>query len=277
MIRNVSVTPSLISCVLLLSGCGGGGGGSAEDPPDLAGVIDIESQTRVDSDTADDLRLDQFASNDSDGEAQPLPVTGIAGGYLSPDSGTYPVREGESFQFDFESDPQDYYTADLSPGDRVSLQVFDDSRMDEPQPRLQVFDGDDRTVFDSNDANGSLPFVHVIDSASGNHVIRISTESGGPFRYVLIAADSGASSVMNTAYSEPDFMPGEVVVTASAGHPSEVSANSMASALSAEFARELRPGVGSRISPPLLPITSIMPRPFLLIATRCMTASGITN
>lgn len=249
-----------------LIGCGGGGGSGDGDDNSVqsgclgelqglsvgqvsaaafgvSGVIEIESRTRVDSDTADDLRLGQATSNDCDNEAQALPVTGVAGGYLSSGSGSYPLRAGESVPFGFESDTQDYYTAELESGDRVSLQVFADPRMDEPQPRLQVFDGSDRLVFDSDNVGGVAPFVHVIDSAAGRYLLRVSTSSGGPFRYVVIAADKNALSVMNTAYTEPEFVPGEVVVTGRDRDVSAVNASAMAIPGSAASARELRPGV----------------------------------
>ena len=112
----------------MIVGCGGSSSGGAEtgclgetggsgigsvgaESVRVSGVIEIESQTRVDSDTADDLRLSQATSNNCDDEAQSLPVTGISGGYLSPVSGDYPVRQGENFQFTFKTDHQDYYTA----------------------------------------------------------------------------------------------------------------------------------------------------------------------
>ncbi|MBS8240604.1 hypothetical protein DYI22_08795 [Marinobacter lipolyticus] len=253
---------TLLLSALFLVGCGGGGGGSSSSSSgclgetanigestigasavQVSGVIEIESQTRVDVDTADDLRLNQASSNNCDDEAQLLPVTGIVGGYLSAETGTYPFRAGDNAQFDFEADNQDYYAADFRPGDRVSLQVFSDSRVSQPQPRLQVFDSSNRAVFDSNDLATPQPFIHIIESPAGEHVIRVSAESGGPFRYVLIGADRNASSVMNTSYAEPEFVPGEAVVTASAGHTFGNSAKAMATALSAETARELRPGV----------------------------------
>lgn len=244
----------------VIVGCGGGssGGGGSDCLGELdnagigsvgtgsvnvSGVIEIESQTRIDSDTADDLRLSQASSNNCDDEAQPLPVTGVAGGYLSPVSGTYPAREGEDFQFDFEVDTQDYYVADVRPGDRVSLQVFGDSRTAAPEPRMQVFNQNNTLVYDSTDGSDALPFLHVIDSEPGKHVIRVSTGSGGPFRYVVIAADSSASSVMNTAYTEPDFVPGEAIMSVNPGYPTGASASAMASSLSIESARELKPGV----------------------------------
>ncbi|EDM46466.1 Subtilisin-like serine protease [Marinobacter algicola DG893] len=230
------------------AGCLGENGGSAigsvgAESVGVSGVIEIESQTHVDSDTADDLRLSQATSNNCDDEAQSLPVTGVSGGYLSPVSGGYPVRQGEDFQFTFEADNQDYYTADLQPGDRVSLQVFSDPRVAAPQPRMQIFNQNDRLVFDSADGSGSVPYLYVIESDAGDHVIRVSAASGGPFRYVVIAADGNASSMMNTAYGEADFVPGEAVMSFESGYPSGATSSAMASSLSVDSARELRPGV----------------------------------
>lgn len=255
----IGIFGSLLVAAVIV-GCGGSSSGGAEtgclgetggsgigsvgaESVRVSGVIEIESQTRVDSDTADDLRLSQATSNNCDDEAQPLPVTGVSGGYLSPVSGSYPVLQGEDFQFNFEADNQDYYTADLQPGDRVSLQVFNDSRVAAPQPRMQIFNQNDRLVFDSADGSGSVPYLHVIASDAGDHVIRVSATSGGPFRYVVIAADGNASSMMNTAYTEADFVPGEAVMSFESGYPSGATASTMASSLSVDSARELRPGV----------------------------------
>lgn len=90
MIRTVPVTAGLISFTLLFAGCGGGGsGGSSEAQPDLSGVIDIESGTRVDSDTADDRRVDLATANNTAVSAQTLPPGATVGGYLSSGSDTY--------------------------------------------------------------------------------------------------------------------------------------------------------------------------------------------
>ena len=120
MIRTVPVTAGLISFTLLFAGCGGGGGsdGSSEPQPDLSGAIDIESGTRVDSDTADDRRVDLATANDTAVSAQTLPSGATVGGYLSSGSDTY-----TNF-FQYFEDAVDVYAVDLSPGDRVAFQVF---------------------------------------------------------------------------------------------------------------------------------------------------------
>lgn len=233
---------SVLSGLLILGGCGGGGSDAAE-PVSVSGVIEIESQTRIDSDTADDLRINQFTSNNRDDEAQSLPVTGIAGGYVSSAAGSYPVRSGDDTRFDFEADEQDYFSAELSSGDRVSLQVFSDADVDAPRPRLQIFDESNREVFDSGNDGSPQSIVHVIESAAGSHVVRVSAESGGPFRYVLIVAERNAESMMNSAYQKPDFMPGEAVITMRGIDSDRSSARAMTRSLSVESARELRPGV----------------------------------
>ncbi len=247
-----------ISGLLALAGCGGGGGSASTgclgefssfsqsavttQSVSVSGVIEIESQTRIDSDTADDLRINQSTSNNCDDEAQRLPVTGVVGGYLSPLAGTYPARSGESTRFDFEQDSQDYFNADLNPGDRVSLQVFSDERLEAPRPRLQIFDGDNREVF-VGALGDSQSILHVIESGSGDYTIRVSAQSGGPFRYVLIVAERNAESMMNTAYQNPDFVPGEAIVTFAGVNSNSDAPSSLTSSMSAESVRELRPGV----------------------------------
>lgn len=219
MIRTVPVTAGLISFTLLFAGCGGGGsGGSSEAQPDLSGVIDIESGTRVDSDTADDRRVDLATANNTAVSAQTLPPGATVGGYLSSGSDTY----ANFFQY-FE-DAVDVYAVDLSPGDRVSFQVFScpedllPAGAAAPERSLRILKQQAGTVVEvaSQSASGDLrPLVEVLDDTfePGSYLVEVSTTSGIPFRYVLSLAGEGTASVMNTSYSTPPFMIDEAVVT----------------------------------------------------------------
>jgi serine protease len=246
----------VLALVTVIAGCGGGSSdrslsgclgqtafaiGSGVEPSavSVSGVIEIESQTRVDSDTSDDLRLNQAVSNNCDTEAQPLPVTGVAGGYVSATSGIYPDT-GQ--QLDFAQDVQDYYTAQLKAGDRVSLQVFQTGDVEPGRARLQIFDPSDRQVFDSQSGfTSEPPFLHSIAMGQGEFTIRVSSVSGGPMRYVLIAAAEGTASMMNTAYADPGFVPGEAVVTLRGTGP-EPAGEQLVTSLAADGAVALGSG-----------------------------------
>lgn len=232
--RRFGFSVGALALVVVIAGCGGGSGGSqsasaclGESPSTLgtngqplavsvSGTIAIESQTRIDSDTSDDIRLNQATSNNCDTESQALPVTGVAGGYVSATSGIYP---NSNQQLEFAEDLQDYYSAELKAGDRVSLQIFQNAGVESGTARLQIFDQSDRQVFDSSDgSNAQPPFFHSIKNGAGKFTIRVSSVGGGPMRYVLIAAAEGSASMMNTSYSEPGFVPGEAVVVLREGH-----------------------------------------------------------
>lgn len=242
MTRTLPVTAGLISCVLLLSGCGGGSGGSAEEPPDLAGFIDIESGTRVDSDTADDIRLDQSTDNNTAGRAQPLPPGAIAGGYLSFDSGIY--NNSTSGVFRFFEDTRDFYVSELSSGDRIAVQAFLSPDQTSPLPdrTLRILKqqdgglvevGSDRASSDLEPLMITLPS----DFESGSYLIEVGTDGGIPFRYVLTLADQASGSVMNTYYATPSFMVDEAIVSLE----SDADGSAMA-AMSASERRDLGRG-----------------------------------
>ena len=219
MIRTVPVTAGLMSFALLFSGCGGGGsGGSTEAQPDLSGVVEIESGTRVDSDTADDRRVDLATANDSAMSAQTLPPGATVGGYLSSGSGTY----ADFFQY-FE-DAVDVYAVDLSPGDRIAFQVFGSPEellspgAAAPERSLRILRRQAGTVVEvtSQSASGDLqPLVEVLDDTfePGSYLVEVSTTNGIPFRYVLSLAGEASASVMNTSYSTPPFMIDQAIVT----------------------------------------------------------------
>ncbi len=245
MFRIFPFTAGLMSFALLLSGCGGGGGsgGSAEDPPDLAGVIDIESGTRVDSDTADDIRLGESVDNGAPGSAQPLPSGAIVGGYLSFNEGIY--NAGTPDPFSFVIDTEDLYATELSPGDRVAVQVFRSPDQRQPLPdrtlRLLKQEGGSLVPKDSDTVSDNLRALMVTvpeDAETGSYLIEVSTSGGTPFRYVLTLAAQTAGSVMNTSYSEPAFMMDEAIVT----FESEPGGSTQSAAMSVSERRSLGQG-----------------------------------
>ncbi|MBD3655220.1 MULTISPECIES: S8 family serine peptidase [Marinobacter] len=205
-----------LSLATLMAGCSGGGDsdGSTVIQADLSGTISIESGTRVDSDTADDFRVGDALANNTLATAQALPSSAIVGGYLSATSGTYAGTN--EFQFNYVADGNDYFRINLGAGSRVALQVFESDALPAPDVRLEIAGSNGATLYDSDvETAGTPPFLTVIEQSeadAGPHVVHVSTTGGGPFRYVLTVAPEGAASVMNTAYSEPEFVPDEAIV-----------------------------------------------------------------
>lgn len=244
MTRTIPVAAVLMFSLLLLSACGGGGsGGSAEDPPDLAGTIDIESGTRVDSDTADDARLGESIDNGTSGSAQTLPPGATVGGYLSATRGTY--NTGTPDRFDFVIDTEDFYAAELAPGDRVAVQVFRSPDQTGPLPDrtlriLKQEGGSLVNVVDPVASSDLLPLTITLenDFQPGPYLIEVTTEGGIPFRYVLTLADQASGSVMNTSYTEPAFMMDEAIVSLDPA----VGSKSMAAAMTVSEQRDLGRG-----------------------------------
>ncbi|MEP1217256.1 MAG: S8 family serine peptidase [Marinobacter sp.] len=244
MFRIVPVASGFLLFALMLSGCGGGGsGGSTEDPPDLAGTVDIESGTRVDSDTADDIRLSESVDNGTPGSAQALPSGVIAGGYLSSTEGTY--NTGTPDRFDFFEDTEDFYTAELSPGDRVAVQTFLSPDQSQPLPdrnlRILKQEGASLVEVDSDSTSSDLrALIATLPEAAdpGSYLIEVSTTGGTPFRYVLTLAGQASGSVMNTSYSEPAFMMDEAIVS----FESESGGSSKAAAMAVSERRDLGRG-----------------------------------
>lgn len=230
----------------LLSGCGGGGGGGSSSDgstPDISGVISLESRTRVDLDTADDIRVGESVTNDSRSAAQDLPGTTVTGGYLSASSGRY--NTGTQDVFEYFEDRTDIYAVRLAPGDRIALQVFEspDAYFSfgtlPPQPVLKLVSSDGSLeealdVGQSNTVPESFP--------EGGYFLEVSTSGGAPFRYVLTLADEGAASVMNTRYVEPDFLLGEAIVTFKPSLMPQTGSEAVARAMSANQAHSLGGG-----------------------------------
>ena len=237
MSRIVPVTAVLISCALLLSGCGGGSSGSNEVEPDLSGVIDIESGTRVDSDTADDRRVDLATSNDTAVSAQTLPSTATVGGYLSADDGVYDTLTPNLFRY--YEDAVDVYAVDLSPGDRIAFQVFSAPELFLPSTALpperslrllKQQEGSFVEVASQTASEDLRPLVEVLDDTfePGSYLIEVTASGGIPFRYVLSLAGETSASVMNTSYTAPPFMIDEAVVHLEAAAGNQPMAASIA-------------------------------------------------
>jgi serine protease len=229
---------SVFSALFLLVGCGGGGGGDSLDSqePGLGGTISIESGTRVDSDTADDSRVNEAVSNDSFSTAQLVPSTGILGGYLSATSGIYP--DSGEFIFEYFADEQDTFRADLAAGSTITVQVFRDSDFLAPSISLSV---DQSGASDSDSGAGDTALM-VTAPAEGPAEISLRTAGGGPFRYVLSVSTTGVTNFQSSYYSQPEFVPDEAIVVMSPGEQGRLDPQGVAGALSAASAKSLGQG-----------------------------------
>lgn len=229
---------SVFSALFLLGGCGGGGGDSLDSQePGLSGTISIESGTRVDSDTADDSRLNEAVSNDSSSTAQLVPSTGILGGYLSATSGTY--SDSGEFVFRYVIDGQDTFRAELAAGSMISVQVFRDPSFAAPAVTLSVFQGG--ALLDSDSGTGDPPLT-VTSPDAGPSEISVGTTGGGPFRYVLSVSTTSFTNFQSSHYGEPEFVPDEAIVLMSSKEQGNVSPQGVTGVLSASSAKPLGQG-----------------------------------
>ena len=197
----------------------------------------------MDSDTADDIRVGEAADNSSPGSAQTLPSGAIAGGYLSSLDGTYNTETLD--RFDFFVDTKDFYTTELSPGDRLAVQAFLSPDQSQPLPDrslriLKQEGGQLVEVVDPVTSSDLMPLTITFgkDFEAGSYLIEVSTSNGIPFRYVLTLADQASGSVMNTSYSEPAFMTDAAIVS----FESEPGGSAMASTMSISERRDLGRG-----------------------------------
>ncbi|WP_162525036.1 S8 family serine peptidase [Marinobacter sp. BW6] len=203
----------------------------------MSGTITIESGTRVDSDTADDSRLNEAISNNSSSTAQLVPSTGILGGYLSNTSGRYP--DSDEFVFEYVVDGQDTFRADLAAGSTIAVQVFRDSDFPAPTITLSVAQGG--ALVDSASGTGSTPLM-VSAPDEGPAEISVGTASGGPFRYVLSVSTAGVNNFQGSHYSQPEFVPDEAIVLMSSEGQGNVNSQGLARALSVSSAKSLGQG-----------------------------------
>ncbi|MDI9244846.1 S8 family peptidase [Marinobacter sp. CHS3-4] len=209
---------------LWLSGCGGGSSGPV--PPDLSGSVGIETNTRVDGDTADEARLGLSVDNNTPATAQQLPANATVGGYLSFNDDTYdnPIGSYPNGPFDYSRDRTDLYVAELAEGDRISLQVFASpdlflvTDIADPTRQIRVLKSDGGNLVDALppvERTGDLnPMTVTLPTGfeSGSYLIELSTSGGMPFRYVLSLADIASTTSLNARYSEPTFVIDQAVV-----------------------------------------------------------------
>ncbi|MDY6798473.1 MAG: S8 family serine peptidase [Pseudomonadota bacterium] len=197
--------------ILALSGCSDSDStASSGRGPDVGGTIAIESRTRIDLDTADDILAGTAVS-----EVVSLPGGAVAAGYLSSSGGSYST--GTADDFAYYRDEQDQYAASLSAGDSIVIQLFGAPDrflpgIFPPRLRVEVASGG-RPEQQTVTGFGSVILNAVASGADPEpHNITLYAESGAPFRYVIALVNDGNVSAANFRYSEPAFRPGEAVV-----------------------------------------------------------------
>lgn len=248
----------LIVSAMAISSCGGGSGGAVSSPNptfkscsdgaiaavdsmigDISGTITIENCTRVDSDTADDIRLRLAAPNNTYNSAQSLPNPSITGGYVSATDGNYAPVGGQTFSFP--ADPIDLFSVGLYKGDRVVLQMFrSDRSTSAPEVSLSIRDNSNTDVCGTG-CSGSPPLAATVTRPTGQYTVAVNN-SGGPARYVLtITPSATATSNLSAGYDQVDFVPDEAIVrmAATTSLAQSLQASGLAQALSVSSARPL--------------------------------------
>ncbi|WP_342630862.1 S8 family serine peptidase [Marinobacter alkaliphilus] len=204
----------VLSGVVLFAGCGGGSGSSESQPPaidlgPLSGVISIESGSRIDQDTMDQLR---FAGASPASGAQTLPASFVLAGFVSSRNGSYPLLNGQLFSY--AADPVDNFTVPMGPGETVILRNFG-GRDGDAELELRVTAGG--ILYGADETAADKPSVSVtLDSGAPerNYSVEVSVASGGgPARYVLVKAADGQLDSVSLDWPDHPFLPGQAIVT----------------------------------------------------------------
>ncbi|TMA30934.1 MAG: peptidase S8, partial [Deltaproteobacteria bacterium] len=178
--------------------CGGGGGGDHGGPPwTVSGTMYAAAGSAIDADTNDRLAL--FAHNDSPAQAQSIgnPVT--VGGHLNRPGA------GPSGRTSAAGDLQDWFRVSIARGQTIRLQIAEDGRTNNLD--LELRSAPDQML--------------VAQAATDSRTEEITVATTGDY-YVVVVVRSGFSNYTLTigqpstiagATREPDFVPGQVLVS----------------------------------------------------------------
>lgn len=223
----------VIGAGLTLAGCGGGGGGggssSSGGGTGVQGTIDIATGTRVDGDYASLWRANGERWPAGSGGAVSIMIPSTTGGYLSASSGA------RSSGFNYPEDVSDQYQVFLQAGDRYFLHCFpsDGVSLSDVQASLEL----DSVSTHTGDACNNGGQV----SASGESLITITAEAGGPFRYVLTVSTRNALASQQVAWPEPPLRLNEAIVTGDLAITSRMSTSGLTAGSSMTVVRPLGP------------------------------------
>lgn len=223
-------TRSMLLTILsfgLLAGCGGGSSGDSSDSPSepppsnvaLTGVINIEANTRVDLDTADNLALGQEPLS----APQELPANFVLAGYVSEGKGVYPSLDGIQAS-NYAADPIDQFRTPAKAGDTFALQTFatraadgvSDSKVTFSLTTLEGVLLDDATTDPETgvtDVEVTLP----TSEADGDYRVVVEARGQAPVRYVMTSQANDLTAGQSFEWADHEFMPGEAVVTMAPG------------------------------------------------------------
>lgn len=207
-------TGLIVGLLAVLAGCGGGssGGESAPAAVALSGVIDIETGTRVDNDTADSLSLNPSPFTG----VQALPQEFVLAGYVSRQEGTYPAVGGLPGS-QYYLDSLDRFAMTLAPDQRVSMQAFA-TRVGRSGLTLRLVDPDSQELIASVKTSDSSSQVSVgladdITRAwpEGTYEVEVLADST-PMLYILSSSASGLSVQSVHEWPDHQFAEGEAIV-----------------------------------------------------------------
>ena len=189
---------------LTLSGCFSGSSSSSDDSDRrgvVEGAISIEPGTAVDRTVNNPQAGDGSTNNDLD-EAQPLRNPATLGGYANADPDT---------------DPVDYYSANLSPGQRIRLHISDYPGSDEEPVDLDLhlMDEDGHVIASSADHARVEEIQVPSDAGTDTFIIKVTAVEGDS-NYILTLGQgltpAAASTGASTATSQGEFVPGDIIV-----------------------------------------------------------------
>jgi serine protease len=244
---------------LVLAACGGGSGSSASDgsagsavtrpPVRIAGSVGLASQLAIDWDLNDGNQTGR-RSNDDPASAQPLdtPVL-LAGTVNQPGSGPAGASQAQG-------DVNDWFSADLSAGQTVEIEVGGDESTNDID--LYVISAD-QTLLGYSD-NGISHYECVRINSNGRYLINVHAFRGAAVYNLRIGAAGTAGSCANQA-AALSFNPQELLAvpaapakaSASRSGPSSGRATALALALPASAALAgVQAAAGSGTGPQLL-------------------------
>ncbi|TNE94690.1 MAG: peptidase S8, partial [Gammaproteobacteria bacterium] len=222
----------------IVAACGGGGSGGSSTPENiaLAGTIDIEAGTRVDSDSADVLWLNDTPLD----SPQRLPPEFLLAGYVSQAGGNYPALSGLPAT-EYFADPFDEFSMSLQSGQTVYLQAFG-TRAGSSQLELALLDGSTVLASDTTATTGQIRVAVPDTSADGTYQIKVSAIGGTPMLYVMSTSASGTTSGLSFSWPDYPFREGEAIVALADTGPG-ASAAALDGLSVADSRRELAPGL----------------------------------
>ncbi|MCD1628971.1 S8 family serine peptidase [Marinobacter shengliensis] len=213
----------VLSGVVLFAGCGGGSGSSESQPPvidlgPLSGVISIESGSRIDQDTMDQLR---FAGASPASGTQTLPASFVLAGFVSSRNGSYPLLNGQLFSY--AADPVDTYTVPMAPGETVTLRSFG-GRDGNAELELRVSGNGETPQPEQTSPETPSVSIRLDDTAAeANYTVEVSVTGDGPARYVLVKAADTQLDSLSLDWPDHQFLPQQAIVTLDSSAPGAMS------------------------------------------------------